>query len=75
MSLVKPEDKAVVQATAAEFFKVAVHHGVAPEQLLQAMIAMSASLIKEEAGKDRKYALDLFGRYKASLLDAILSQY
>lgn len=75
MSLVKPEDREVVQAITSEFLKIAQRAGVSQEQALQAMIAVSAALIREAAGKDRKYALELFGRYKASLLDSILSQY
>lgn len=75
MSLVKPEDKAIVEALSAEFLKIVVRAGMTREQALQTMIACSAALIREEAGKDRKFALDLFGRYKASLLDSILSTY
>lgn len=75
MSLAKPEDRPVVQAIATEFLKVADRHGVEPEQILQAMIAISAASIREEAGKDRKYALELFDRYRESLLSTILSQY
>lgn len=75
MSLVKPEDQAIVEALSAEFLKVVVGTGVSHEQALQTMIAVSAALIRETAGKDRKYALELFDRYKASLRDSILSQY
>jgi hypothetical protein len=71
MPLCDPEDKQVVEALAAEFLKMADARGFESTNILQAVIAVAAAVIGQEANGDLNVALDWLGRFQRSLLSAI----
>jgi hypothetical protein len=75
MALTTPEDAPVVKAAATEFLKLCHHHGLKPEQVIQAAIVVAASGIGQESAKDREYALELVDRFRYSLRSAVLHSY
>lgn len=71
MSLTRPEDKATVEAAAAEFLKVCQVQGVKDEQILQVCIAVGAAAMKHEAGSDKAYEAELLGRFERTFRSAL----
>ncbi len=71
MGLCAPEDRPAVTGAATEYMKICNQHGLAPEQIVQACIALAATAIKREAEGDLTYALELVDRFAISLKSGV----
>ena len=71
MGLTDPEDVPTVTAASSEFIKVCDRHGLDPEQIIQAAIAIQAGAILEIADGDLSHAFELVSRSEKTLHSAV----